>query len=225
MPASENIAALLGSLAGGSGISGEGGSSGTQRDIAGVISAASGLGSRIGITPEERMGRQAMNLQLRGQRQQMKRQNQLFDMLLGGSGGSGGLLGGLFGNLMPGGPGGGGGAGTISQPGFQEGPGGGNMNIGSPPAAGQPGNYGAGQRAALAEQFRTAQANALGSLEARGLGGSSLVGPAMGGVARQQSLASGELEDRLFREQLQFRAAERAPLFGLLGQLLGSVGV
>lgn len=193
------------------------GSSQAQTAARAAIAAQRGPGHAF-ISPETMLNRKASAFQLKQMKKQAQRQNQLFDMLLG-SGGQGGMLGGLFGSLT----GSGGGGGNISQPGFQEGPG------GAPNMGGQPGfpegGYGSGQRAALQEQFRVAQNNLLGSMEARGMGGSSLVGPGLASVARQQSLASGELEDRLFREQLQFRAAERAPLFGLLGQLLGSVGV
>lgn len=174
--------------------------------------ALAGAPPTIRIDPEEQLALRMGREQLKGSKEQRKRQNQLFEMLLGG--GQGGLIGGLFGSLT--------GGGGMSQPGFREG--GGGPAMGGQPGF-QEGGYGSGQRAALQEQFRVAQNNMLGSLEARGLGGSSLVGPGLSSVARQQSLASGELEDRLFREQLQFRAAERAPLFGLLGQLLGSVGV
>lgn len=211
-------------LAGGAQPSASGGMlGGADSGIAGRAALALGLGGHIGISPETMMARKAANLQLKQMKKQGKRQDQIFDMLLGTGGSGGGMLGGLFGSLT----GSGGAGGNISQPGFQEGPGGsgsGAPQLGQSPGFPQ-GGYGAGQRAALQEQFRVAQNNLLGSMEARGMGGSSLVGPGLASVARQQSLASGELEDRLFREQLQFRAAERAPLFGLLGQLLGSVGV
>lgn len=183
----------------------------------------------LGAGEQLRQAQQQVDLQTQLARAQQKKQNRLFDMLLGSEDGgpspaAGGLIGDVFGNLV--GDGGGGvpsqGTGVLPRPGLPGGLESPTLQQGATPGAGA---YGAGQRAALDEDFRNALSNAMGSLTARGLGGSSLVGPTAAAVARQKQLAGGELEDRLFREQLQFRAAERAPLFGLLGQLLGGLGV
>lgn len=172
------------------------------------------------------MQRELDRLKLSQEKKKIKQQNQIFDLILGGPESSGGLMDSLLGNLSGGGMGGmTPGTGVLPR-GAQAG---GGISLGGAGGAGTLATaavtYGGGQRAALDERFDTAGQNALGNLEMRGLGGSSLVGPALGAVERQRNLASGELEDRLFREQLQFRAAERAPLFGLLGQLLGGLGV
>lgn len=80
-------------------------------------------------------------------------------------------------------------------------------------------NYGAGQRAALDRDFDIAMKNAIGQLESRGLGGSSLVGAAAASVAGEKQIATGLLEDRLLREQLSIRQS----VLPFIGQLLSIV--
>ncbi len=84
-------------------------------------------------------------------------------------------------------------------------------------------NYGAGERAALEQDFATAVNNVLGGLESRGLGGSSLVAPAMEAVTRGKNLAIGQLNDRVFDRQLGIQERGLDRQLSLLHSLLGSV--
>lgn len=136
-------------------------------------------------------------------RQQAKRQQQLFDQLLGG---------GIFG-----------GGGSPSQPGFADSPGSPGLPGGGSVIGDLLGDGGAGQRARIDDTFDTLQKNAMGHLESRGLGGSSLVANAMAGIGREKTLAHGELDDRLFDRQFQAREASLNRSTQLLAQLLGGI--
>jgi hypothetical protein len=83
--------------------------------------------------------------------------------------------------------------------------------------------YGQGRRNQLSEDFNNLAKAAQTQLIQRGFGGSSLVGDQFSEIAKQKSLSMNELNDQLFREQLQFRAAERAPMFSILQSLLGGI--
>lgn len=83
--------------------------------------------------------------------------------------------------------------------------------------------FGQGRRDQLTEDFNNLAKSAQATLIQRGFGGSSLVPDTFAEIGKQKTLSMNELNDSLFREQLQFRAAERAPMFSILQSLLGGV--
>lgn len=117
--------------------------------------------------------------------------------------------------------------GGASQPGFAEDPGlgmpitqHGGGGISAVPGM-QP--FGQGRRNQLSEDFNNLAKSAQTMLVQRGFGGSSAVPDTFAEIGKQKNLSMMELEDSLFREQLQFRAAERAPMFSILQSLLGGI--
>jgi hypothetical protein len=174
-------------------------------------------------------------------KQQLDLQKMITERLFGGGGFLDSLLGGFSG--------GGGGIGFpdtgIAQPGFADLPGvpgyggEGRPPVGAPaPGLGMPITqhggggvsavpgmqpFGQGRRDQLTEDFNNLAKSAQTMLVQRGFGGSSAVPDTFAEIGKQKTLSMNELNDSLFREQLQFRAAERAPLFSILQSLMGGV--
>lgn len=134
---------------------------------------------------------------------------------------------GLLGSLLGGGLGVGGGGGNIMQPGAPDTPGGGfgggGGGIGGT-LLDQLAGYGQGERARIEQDFTDLGNTAVARLEARGLGGSSLLPAEMLGVEREKQLALGELGDRQIEARIgvQERAQERG--IDLISALTGIFG-
>lgn len=169
-------------------------------------------------------------------KQQLDLQKMMIEKLFGGGGFIDSILGGFGGGSSGGFPDTG-----IAKPGFADMPGlnqpgfrdpTGGPGVAIPPGADGGGGvsavpgmqpFGQGRRDQLTEDFNNLAKSAQATLIQRGFGGSSLVPDTFAEIGKQKTLSMNELNDSLFREQLQFRAAERAPMFSILQSLLGGV--
>jgi len=125
-----------------------------------------------------------------------------------------------FGGVFTGGSGGG-----LSQPVIRDGAAGGQGGfVGG--LLDQLEGFGSGERARINQDFTDLSGTASARLEARGLGGSSLLPSVLSGVERERQLALGELGDRVIGQRIgvQERGADRAIDFvGALSSLLGGL--
>jgi len=197
MPLTGNDYFLWNALGGGSGVSsgGAGGQSPTGSQFA-AASRSAGLTGGLGgagFNPSIQQNKQ-LDLQTQLLSNQLSTRKRLTDLLLGQFG-SGGAGGGAYG-----------GQGSFVQS-----------------LLDQMQNAGAGQTAAINQQFNTLANNAQANFAQRGLGGSSGVPSVMSGIERQRALALAQLNDQLLMNRIgvQERAADRAlQMQSLLSQLL-----